>query len=327
MASKRHLLVICLLAFVTVTNAQISAKGGTEWKDSSLIPASRMAQHNEFLNNQYLFPAKPRSQWELGFKIGSPNIQGDVKSNFPRFGYGLHLRKALGYLVSVRAEFNHGNASGLNWKSSSNYMYNTAWASNGYKGNVRTYSGVGPQNVQLVPATDAVYYNYKTNLNDLSGQVLLNLSNIRFHKAEPKFALYAILGVGVTFYETKVDALNASGQKYNFNSIQGNVYANRKQTLSQLKALLDGTYETKGQVVEGAKFFGMKAKVSKTVGIGGAFKLSKRVNLAFEDRLSFVNDDLLDGQMWYEVPRGDAGATGDYDTHNFLSIGLNFNIF
>lgn len=321
MASKRHLLVICLLAFVTVANAQISAKGGTEWKDSSLIPASRMAQHNEFLNNQYLFPAKPRSQWELGFKVGAPTINGDVAANFPNFGYGLHLRKSIGYLVSIRGEFYHGTPTGLNWKSSSNYEANPAWAPN-YSGNVRTYGGTGAQNVQLIPATDMVYYNYKTNLNDLSVQMLFNLSNVRFHKAEPKFSFYGLVGLGLTTFTTKVDALNASGAKYNFNSISGNVYANRKATKSALKALLDGTYETKGESDGGTK-----AQLSTTFGFGGAFKLSKRVNISFEDRIGYVKNDLLDGQRWSENPRGDAVLTSDFDSFNFLSVGLNFNIF
>ncbi len=322
MASKRHLLVICLLAFVTVANAQVSAKGGTEWRDSSLIPASRMAQHNEFLNNQYLFPAKPRSQWELGVKIGAPTISGDVTTNFPNFGFGLHLRKALGYLVSIRGEYFHGTPTGLNWKSSSNYMANSAWSSTGYKGNQRTYNGVGPQNVQLISATDAVYYNYKTSLNDMSVQMLFNLSNIRFHKAEPKFSYYALIGFGATSFSTKIDALNASGAKYNFNSISGNNYANRKDTRSALKTLLDGTYETKADTENGTK-----THLSTTFGFGGAFKLSKRVNLSFEDRISYVKTDLLDGQRWAENPRGDAVLTGDFDSYNFLSIGLNFNIF
>ena len=35
-----------------------------------------------------------------------------------------------------------------------------------------------------------------------------------------------------------------------------------------------------------------------TVGAGMAFKLSNKVNLAIEDRITIVKDDLLDGQRW-----------------------------
>ncbi len=146
MTIKKYSLILGLLALVMTTQAQSSTEGGNEWKDSSLIPPSRMAQHNEFLNNQYIFPAKPRSQWELGLKIGSPTIAGDVASVSPNFGFGVHARKALGYLFSVRGEFYRGTAKGLNWKETNNYVNNTAWTSNGW-----CSSGVS----QIVAACDA----------------------------------------------------------------------------------------------------------------------------------------------------------------------------
>ena len=116
MATKIFSMILGLSALFLTTEAQMSAKGGTDWKDSSLIPSSRMAQHSEFLNNQYNFPAKPRSQWELGLKIGSPSISGDVPSTFPNAGFGIHLRKSLGYLLSIRGEFYRGTATGFDWK-------------------------------------------------------------------------------------------------------------------------------------------------------------------------------------------------------------------
>ena len=329
MASKLFSTILGFLALSLTTEAQMSAAGGTDWKDSSLIPASRMAQHSEFLNNQYSFPSKPRSQWEVGVKVGAPSVSGDIASNYPNFGFGLHVRKSLGYLLSIRGEYVRGTATGLDWKGNYNYASNTAWAgTNGYLGNRRSYSGAG-NTVLLLPAVDKVFYNYKTNINDLSVQALLNLSNVRFHKAEPKFGLYTIVGVGVTFYDTKIDALNASGQKYNFNSIPGGTFSTRKDTRSAIKALLDGTYETDGDSngQRDNKLFGKTARISGTIGIGAAFKISKRVNIAFEERLTFVKDDLLDGQRWAATPIGDAVATTHYDTYNFLSVGLNINIF
>ena len=96
MTIKKYSLILGLLALVMTTQAQSSTEGGYEWKDSSLIPPSRMAQHNEFLNNQYIFPAKPRSQWELGIKVGSPTIAGHVSPVRIKFGFGVHARKAHG---------------------------------------------------------------------------------------------------------------------------------------------------------------------------------------------------------------------------------------
>lgn len=311
---------IGLFFFVSlIARSQVSIP---EWRDSSLIPMSRMVQHSEFLNNMYSFPSKPRSQWELGLKVGSPSIIGDVTANYPALGFGVHLRKSLGYLFSIRAEYFHGNPSGLDWHSSKNYNYNTAWASNGYNGNIRSANA-------FAPATDKVFYNYKTSLNDLSLQGILNLNNIRFHKAQPKFSLYALGGIGVTFYSAKVDALRGAAQKYAFNSIQDATWENRNQVKDQVKSLLDGTYETPAEVdpLKGATLFGKQATISISGGIGFAFKLSPRINLAIEDRIVLTRSDLLDGQRWAATPLGDAALTPDKDHFNFLSIGLNINMF
>ena len=63
------------------------------------------------------------------------------------------------------------------------------------------------------------------------------------------------------------------------------------------------------------------------VGAGVQFKLSKKVNLAIEDKLTISKTDLLDGQQWQENGLGAATAqTRDYDIYNFLSVGLNIAI-
>jgi hypothetical protein len=133
----------------------------------------------------------------------------------------------------------------------------------------------------------------------------------------------------VRIVKSAFDALNASGQKYNFNSIPGGTFATRNDTRTAIKSLLDGTYETNGDSngLRDNKLFGKVARISGTFGIGAAFKISKKVNIAFEERLTFVKDDLLDGQRWAATPIGDAVATTHYDTYNFLSVGLNINIF
>jgi hypothetical protein len=84
MASKKNIFlsgIMCLLASVSFAQAQT----GYDVKDSSLIPAKRQPQHNEFLNNAYPFPAMPRNQWEIGVKGGISSVAGDVRSIFPNW--------------------------------------------------------------------------------------------------------------------------------------------------------------------------------------------------------------------------------------------------
>ncbi|MBC7903749.1 MAG: hypothetical protein H7Y27_10010, partial [Gemmatimonadaceae bacterium] len=320
MASKKYSLflgIICLLA----SGAFAQVQTGYDIKDSSLIPAKRQPQHNEFLNNAYPFPAKPRNQWELGLKFGVPTISGDVPIVFPTFGFGAHVRKAFGYVFSMRLEYMHGTMKGLNWLGSSNYGKNSAWTSTGYI--PRRVDNAGNRILEV----DRVFHNYKTTTNDLSLQGVVTLNNVRFHKSKSGFNAYLFGGIGATIYDSKVNALNGS-TRYNFNSITNGTYDSRKDTRKALKDLMDDSYETDAEN-EGDRrpeLFGSTLKPSGTLGVGLAIKLSKRINLALEERFTIVKTDLLDGQRWQEQPWGDAALSPDYDSYNFVSLGLNINL-
>ena len=311
MASKKYTILLGLFTLLTsYVSAQVQPTSGYDWRDSSVIPSSRMAQHNEFLNNQYPYPAKPRNQWEIGVKVGAFTIGGDVPALFPTPGFGIHVRKALGYVFSLRAEYMYGIGKGLNWKGRTAGV-NDAWLNNGYSPN-----GI-------------IYDNYKTTMQDLSIQGIFTMNNIRFHKDQTKFVVYGIVGLGASVYDTKVNALNGT-TPYDFSGINGNVYKDRKQTRSDLKALMDDSYETEAENDgdERAKLGGKTLKFSKTFGAGMAFKLSKTINLAIEDRFTLLSDDLLDGQRWQNASgiNGSRILSPSNDSYNFFSVGLNFNI-
>ena len=322
MASKKNFYlsgILCL--FASATFAQVQT--GYDVKDSSLIPASRQPQHNEFLNNAYPFPAKPRNQWEIGVKGGISSVAGDVRSIFPTGGFGLHVRKALGYVFSLRAEYTWNRARGLNFSASKGYTKNSAWA--GYN-----------------PVTDQVYYNYKTTIQDLSLQGVVTLNNVRFHKAKTGFNVYAFGGIGGSIYDTWVNAKDAAGHAYNaggsfnFNSVASGTYSNRKDVKKALKAGMDKSYETHAETDPlQPKLFGKSFKPSFQLGVGMAFKLSNKFNLAIEERFTAVKTDLLDGQQWQEntfvATNGQVGTnipaqTRDFDSYNFFSVGLNYNL-
>src|SRR6186713_1990808 len=310
MASKKYLLltgIVCLLA-----SYGFSQKVGASYdvKDSSLVPGKRMPQHTEFLNGTYNFPAKPRNQWEVGAKFGAFNISGDVASQ-TNTGFGVHVRKAVGYVFSFRLEYMYGNGKGLSWLPSTGYLHpNVSATENPWK---------------RLGYTGPVYYNYKTTVQDLALEGIINLNNIRFHKARTGASIYAILGFGGTVYDTKVNALGDNGQRYTqFANVSGGVWDDRKDTKDELKDFLDDSYETDAENFgdRRPKIGGNTFKPVGHVGAGVAFKLSNKVNLAIEDRVTITKDDLLEGQRWSE--QGD--LTQDPDLYNFLSIGLNYNI-
>lgn len=318
MASKKYSIlfgVLCLMA--SVGFSQVVTVTGYDAADSSIVPSRRLPQYTEFMNGTYNYPPKPRNQWELGIKAGAFTISGDVPALFPTLGAGFHVRKALGYVVSMRLDGMYGIGKGLHFGQAVNYGKNPAW--NAY----RAPRGLGDQRQPFEP----VYYNYRTSVKELSLNALFSLNNILFHKARTRTSPYFLIGAGPMTYETEINALNGSA-KYNFSSIRGGVYENRKETRDALKDMMDDSYETpaENQGDRRPKLFGETLKWAGHVGVGIQFKLGDRMNIALEDKFSITKDDLLDGQRWQEHPVGDAVLTRDFDAYNFLSLGLNFNI-
>ncbi len=281
--------------------------------DSSVISKKGLAQQNEFMNNTYDFPAKPRNQLEVGISAGSFSISGDVSSKIPTIGGAIHLRKALGYVFSLRLQYMYGIAKGLDWKPSVGYAANGPLVTAGYE-----------------PATTPVYYNYKSKVQDLTLQGIFSLNNIRFHKNKTSMVIYGGIGGGLMAYKTMINARNDQGNYASLysglaNSSQQGI-SNRKDIRKKLKDGMDDSYETNAQTAGNrqSKLGDNTLRPTGTVLAGIAFKLGKRVNLAIEDKVSFAKDDLMDGQQWQDNVQG--VLTGNYDTYNYLSVGLNFNL-
>ncbi|MGG9961473.1 OmpA family protein [Ferruginibacter sp. SUN106] len=338
MTSKKYKFLLSAFMFLAVgAFAQVGGSGSVY--DSSVIPAKRMPQQNEFWNKSYNFPAKPRNQWEVGVSTGLFTVSGDVAAKaFTAPNFGVHVRKAFGYIFSLRLQYINTVGKGQNWLASSNFGKNEAWNLNLPAG--KRYFSPERSNTGAVTYTDRagnasatadqVYYNYKTKVQDLGLQGIVTLNNIRFHKQKTGIVLYGGGGIGATLYNTMVNSLDANGNPYRalFNGLASGTYSNRKDVLKALKNGMDKTYETpaENQGSRRPKIGKNTLKPSGTVLAGVAFKLGKRVNLAIEDRWTFTKDDLLDGQQWQEQAWGDASLTGDFDSYNYASIGLNFNL-
>jgi outer membrane protein OmpA-like peptidoglycan-associated protein len=322
MASKKYVSFLSLLLLLSAASQAQLGSGSYDVQDSSVVPSKRLPQHTEFMANNYPYPAKPRNQWELGLQVGTFGISGDVRNRFPGLGAALHVRKALGYVFSLRGQLGFGTTKGLNFQPSTFFGKNDAWTNNGY-----------------VAGVDKVFYNYKTNVYDLSLQGVFTLTNIRFHKSKSSFNIYAFGGVGGMIYDTKIDAMKGNTSyaadfaaivaKYGATA-DGFGYKNRKDIKSDLKDVLDGDYETQGQTdASQPKLFKKPFRFIANVGAGVQFKLNKKFSLAIEDKLTIPKTDLLDGQQWQEngmLGAGNQIATAqsrDYDTYNFLSVGIN----
>lgn len=320
------------------SNRDMTYRGETyDVLDSNYVPSSRLEQHRKFLNHQYQFPAKPRNMWEVGVGGGLYNISGDVPSLmlWQKGGYGFHahVRKALGYIMSARLQYNYGVGKGLQWQPAQNYISNPAWTNAGY-------TPITPAGTPNPKPVESIFYNYRTEVHQLNLDLIASTNNIRFHKARTGVSLYAFAGIGGMAYQTWVNTLNGT-EKYNFQSIidkyadaSGNIpYEKRKEVRKDLQDMMDDSYNSDAETAAKNRRPGIFDKKTlnfvASFGVGAQFRVSRRVNIAIEDRITTIvgnNEDLLDGQRWSEQVPGYPVRTQQKDGTNYASLGVNFNL-
>lgn len=338
MVNKKYLLLAGLCSVLTVQTAlaQESQNKSASWSsrdmtyrgqsydvlDSSYYSGKRLKQYRSYMNHQTVYPPRPNNMWEIGVNVGMSNVIGDVtsKSVFTAkkatnaMGWGLTVRKALGYFFSLRAEYIHAVANGMDYRVHS--VNEVPWTT--------YYSTMHPNGFNYI------YNNYRTTINEFSIQMVGNLGNVSFHHGKNSVNLYAIAGPALMIYDPKVDALDANGKPYDFSTINGYpgngtpsaTWANRKDIDKQLKNLFDGTYESSPTQESHKGKNGKNVIPVASFGLGMQFKLGNRVSLHVEDKLSYTFRDELDASQL----QMNGSLTPDKDIWNYANIGLDFNI-
>jgi OmpA-OmpF porin, OOP family len=115
----------------------------------------------------------PADQWEVGVDLGIPSINGDIDAKIPGFGGGVHLRKSLDHIFSVRGNLLFASMKNENEKESD---------------------------------PTAALRSSETSWFSGDAQVVIALNNLRFNKPYRKVLLNAFTGIGVQRFE--VDAKN-----------------------------------------------------------------------------------------------------------------------
>ncbi len=312
--------------------------------DSSLISNGKMDQYRRYMDHQYAFPPKPRNQWELGINVGQYNIFGDVptlmawqkpnsKEVLGSYGFGAHIRKSLGYVISLRASYLYGIGKGLSWQPASPAALSLNSAYNGQNGGLNVVNN------------GLNFYNYRTEAHHVNIDFIANLTNILFHRAKPRVNFYVFAGFGAIASGTRMDVYNdANGQAtaYNFagnptlsaystQTPSGFEHSNRKEIREALTDIFDGNYETSAQRKpdRGTDIFSDKTVQGIfTAGLGLQFRVSRALNISLENRLMQpygTEADLLDG-VQYRSLGGQPAYTQDFDAVNYANLGFNFNL-
>jgi len=207
-------------------------------------------QNAKWRMGQANYSAKPKDAWELGVHLGHFFIDGDVDRTLPGgYGLGLHLRKAVHYVFSLRADLFYGQATGLDPQP---WAHSSIKGNNGIGGGLvdGTYSVYNPANGQ----TDGIWFPSHRTRNVYGAlQGVINIGNILFHKDRNKWNWYITVGTGFSSHKTMLDLLDGEGNPYTnlrqdsgFNAGAFDTQSGRSDIKNALNNIYDGEYETEG---------------------------------------------------------------------------------
>ena len=281
-----------LLTIIYIRSMSTSNNGtDANWAyDSSKISSKNMPQYNEFTNYQNPYPPKPRSMWELSIGGGNAIVVGD-RPMFHKGDAGGFYGGGIAGSISARFALSHVFSGRLGYTGSMQKIP-------GYKGNGTVY-----------------YIPFSSNVTHMvSADLIASLNTISTHRGNPKTNYYVFLGYSLA---TSQVAKGVSGSfKY-----KGTVYNGSNPNLPDL-------YKA-----EGNKFittyhkdqFGNKNQAlynNVDFGAGMSFRLSSKVNLGFEERISnsLTGIDFLDGYI------NKKGVGSGADKMAYSTVKLNINM-
>ncbi len=117
----------------------------------------------------------PADQWEVGVHLGVPMVIGDIDAKIPGFGGGLHIRKSIDHVFSIRLnslyavasneENTFNRSSDINWMSGGGELVvalnNLIWNKPYHKLLLNAYGGVGGQRFTVDAKNIPVDGNFK----------------------------------------------------------------------------------------------------------------------------------------------------------------------
>ncbi|MEO5583625.1 MAG: OmpA family protein [Saprospiraceae bacterium] len=306
---NRFLIIGVLLLISIIARTQDDTWNAPRITDSMTVNPE---QNKQWRMGEGKYSAKPKDAWELGIHTGHFFTDGDVDPTKPGgYGIGIHIRKAIHYVFSIRGDITFAKAKGLDPQFTS--------------------QAIAAQDLNETTAAGkhgGIYRNYKMNDFIFSLNGVLNIGNLLFHKERNKWNWYGFLGAGFDMNRTKIDALKGNSA-YDFSSVTGNVNtkAGRKSIKKQVNAILDGVYETEARKKVAIFRLNDNRNVHAifSAGMGISRKISKRINLGIEHQFISSDNDLLDGFVYRSV--ADQSNNNDKSHYTSLRLGINLGNF
>ncbi|MBT8230985.1 MAG: OmpA family protein [Bacteroidia bacterium] len=284
-------------------------------------------QNKSWRMGDYKYSSKPKHSWEFGLHFGHFVLDGDVDRIVPGgWGVGLHLRRALNYVVSLRGSAFYGMTRGLEKQP---YLHRNVINKNGIGGGLveNVFDAYDPD--QGGPG--AWFPAYQTRYISFDISAIINVGNILFHQERNKWNLYVGFGIGVDTHEARLDLLNQENQPYanlindvGWTREKFNTTAGRGDIAEKLETIYDGTYETEGFQKAGIFRLGDDLNVHFVFipMAGVSRKINKRINIGIEHQVFLSDNDYLDGIKF----RTAADQTNNLDIGHYTNIRIGLNI-
>jgi flagellar motor protein MotB len=309
-----------LLSLFTISAIVSNAQTISGYSDEMTVNAD---QNKSWRMGQNNYSAKPKNAWEVGLHAGHFFIDGDVDRLLPAgYGVGLHLRKAIHYVFSIRGDLFYGQAKGIDAQY---------WTHPNYGGGLVEVGGInnfqGFAKYANVPG--GWFPSHRTREGYVALQGIINVGNLLFHKDRNKWNFYIGLGSGLSSHQVDLDLLDGSNNPYQNNNLifQANDFdtkAGRRAIIKDIKNKYDGDYETEAYKKKGIFRVGDETNIHVvfTGSVGVSRKLNKRLNLGIEHQIMATDNDYLDGILF----RTAVDQTNDVDMMHYTNLRLGINL-
>jgi outer membrane protein OmpA-like peptidoglycan-associated protein len=302
MASKKITLMLGLISLLSsagYSQTSTQSDAGYDWRDSSKIATRNLPQQSEFLNNQYPYPARPRSQSEFGIHGGIPVLISDISPRvLSSIGGGISYRRALNHTWSYRLQYNGSDMKGMDYRVKVPGQIPGNVVGDPWRGNY------GPTAANRL-RNNAFVANYRSRVHQLAVDFIASLNNASHFRGNPKTNVYVFGGYSYIAADVDVDALRGTnpGTAYTYGNV--NFTQSRSDIRDAVKGIMDMQYESNAGVLNGHRDDALPFRLSSknwlfrhalSAGGGIAWKLSNKVNIGIEQRFTGVfNGDDLDG--------------------------------
>ncbi|MEE9439659.1 MAG: OmpA family protein [Saprospiraceae bacterium] len=333
---------IYLLAFMmTFAFCGLQAQEDAFDKTGLSDEMTKNPEHNKMWKmGETNYSAKPKSAWELGVHAGHFFIDGDVDRTVPGgFGVGLHLRKAIHYVFSIRGDLFYGQATGLDpqpWgsdRATSNGSGNVISQGGGLVEWGRPGDPDFVNDYEKYNGSQGWFPSHKTTYMYAALQGVVNIGNLLFHKNRNKWNWYMTIGVGLDNSNVKLDLLDGNGAAYgngalrdlaNFTAAKFDTKAGRTDIKAALNNIYDGVYETDGFKKQGIFRIGDDTNIHVvwTGSMGVSRRISRRFNIGIEHQIMATDNDYLDGIKF----RTALDETNNVDLMHYTNLRLAFNL-